>query len=222
MLRHEEFADQPAEELLELIWVRRESGDDSLAGVLGAADGNGAETLVGTLQEQSLLRVSDGRVALTESGETRARSLVRRHRLAERLLADVLNVPLTESEQAACLLEHALSPTVTDAVCTLLAHPPTCPHDQPIPPGPCCARGDDQAAPVVVALDRVEPGSTCRVVYMTPDGRRRLDKLESLGLVPGTSVRLVQKRPSLVLEVGGTSLAIERELGSTIFVRRGD
>jgi len=219
MLRHEEFLEQPAEELLELIWVRREAGDDSLTGVLQAVRGNGVDALVRDLQERSLLAVRDGKVALTEAGDARARLMVRRHRLAERLLADVLNVPLAESDEAACLLEHALSPAVTDAVCTLLAHPPTCPHGQPIPQGQCCTRGDAHAAPVVLSLDRAEPGAYLRVVYMTPDGRRRLDKLESLGLFPGTSIRLVQKRPSLVLEVGGTSLAIERELGQSIFVR---
>ena len=85
--------------------------------------------------------VSDGSavVALTERGRNKAGSIIRRHRLAERLFTDSLAMDSeTEIEQQACKFEHILSPGATDKICTFLGHPRTCPHGAPIPPGPCC------------------------------------------------------------------------------------
>ena len=85
--------------------------------------------------------VSDGSavVALTPRGRTRAGSIIRRHRLAERLFTDSLAMDSeSEIEQQACKFEHILSPGATDKICAFLGHPKTCPHGAPIPPGPCC------------------------------------------------------------------------------------
>jgi putative ABC transport system ATP-binding protein len=85
--------------------------------------------------------VSDGSavVALTPRGRNRAGSIIRRHRLAERLFTDSLAMDSeTEIEQQACKFEHILSPGATEKICTFLGHPKTCPHGAPIPPGPCC------------------------------------------------------------------------------------
>ncbi len=86
--------------------------------------------------------VGDGTliVELTPRGRERAGSIIRRHRLAERLFTDSLAMDSeTEIEQQACKFEHILSPEATDKICTFLGHPRTCPHGAPIPPGPCCA-----------------------------------------------------------------------------------
>jgi putative ABC transport system ATP-binding protein len=81
-------------------------------------------------------------VELTPRGRERAGSIIRRHRLAERLFTDSLAMDSeTEIEQQACKFEHILSPEATDKICTFLGHPRTCPHGAPIPPGPCCAAG---------------------------------------------------------------------------------
>lgn len=78
-------------------------------------------------------------VSLTPRGRTRAGSIIRRHRLAERLFTDSLALETeSEIEQQACKFEHILSPEATDKICTFLNHPRTCPHGAPIPPGPCC------------------------------------------------------------------------------------
>src|ERR1700704_6261022 len=78
-------------------------------------------------------------VELTPRGRERAASVIRRHRLAERLFTDSLAMDSeTEIEQQACKFEHILSPEATDKICTFLGHPRTCPHGAPIPPGPCC------------------------------------------------------------------------------------
>jgi len=79
-------------------------------------------------------------VALTPRGREKAGSIIRRHRLAERLFTDSLAMDSeTEIEQQACKFEHILSPGATDKICSFLGHPKTCPHGAPIPPGPCCS-----------------------------------------------------------------------------------
>jgi energy-coupling factor transporter ATP-binding protein EcfA2 len=80
-------------------------------------------------------------VELTPRGRERAGSIIRRHRLAERLFTDSLAMDSeSEIEQQACKFEHILSPEATDKICTFLGHPRTCPHGAPIPPGACCGR----------------------------------------------------------------------------------
>ncbi len=86
--------------------------------------------------------VPDGsaQVTLTPRGREKAGSIIRRHRLAERLFTDSLAMDSeTEIEEQACKFEHILSPGATDKICSFLGHPKTCPHGAPIPPGPCCA-----------------------------------------------------------------------------------
>jgi len=87
--------------------------------------------------------VGDGTliVELTPRGHERAGSIIRRHRLAERLFTDSLAMDSeSEIEEQACKFEHILSPEATDKICTFLGHPRTCPHGAPIPPGGCCGR----------------------------------------------------------------------------------
>jgi putative ABC transport system ATP-binding protein len=89
-------------------------------------------------------------VELTPRGRERAGSIIRRHRLAERLFTDSLAMDSeSEIEQQACKFEHILSPEATDKICTFLGHPRTCPHGAPIPPGACCGRSPEFAAATV-------------------------------------------------------------------------
>ena len=96
--------------------------------------------LIATLTRIGLVTVKDGEERFTPAGEERARNVIRRHRLAERLFMDVLSIrDEVEIESSACKFEHILSPDVTDRICTLLGHPLACPHGSPIPQGECCA-----------------------------------------------------------------------------------
>jgi len=97
-------------------------------------------------------------VELTPRGWERAGSIIRRHRLAERLFTDSLAMDSeSEIEQQACKFEHILSPEATDKICTFLGHPRTCPHGAPIPPGPCCGRTGDYAR-LMNKLEGVQSG----------------------------------------------------------------
>lgn len=182
-----------------------------------------ARVEAGALREavQAGLALEDSEgVTLTDSGRTGAALLARRHRLAERLLEDVLCVGDSAIEPTACEIEHFLVEEVTDSICTLLGHPRVCPHGKPIPPGACCAAGTRRASPVVEALSHLSAGESAAVAYVHTASPDRLDRLASFGLVPGTEISVHQTWPSTVVRIGETELAFDRETAEDIFVRR--
>ena len=127
---------QDFDEVLEQLWMQREG---SLHQESICFTEMQFRRLVATMSRIGLLRTKGHDVEFTIEGEVRARSVIRRHRLAERLFMDVLSIRDAVSvESNACTFEHILSPEVTDRICTFLGHPPTCPHGSPIPPGECC------------------------------------------------------------------------------------
>jgi len=134
---------QDFDEVLEQLWMLREQTFHAEPEHFTAAQYRKVVTLMTRI---GLVETRGGAVAFTRRGEERARSVIRRHRLAERLFVDVLAIRDDQSVEAdACKLEHILSPEVTDRICTFLGHPRTCPHGSPIPEGECC-RGADTAA----------------------------------------------------------------------------
>lgn len=217
---HPEFLTQPTDEVLESIWCLREEGRATLPALLARNVDSDTESLVRRLVDSGLVLLSGDRLDLAGDGEARARVIVRCHRLAERLLHDVLRIPQEQSEQTACLMEHVLSPAVADAVCAFLGHPPTSPSGNAIPDGACCAARHREVRPVVVSLRDLELGRPARIVFMAQEFHRRIDRLGAYGVVPGTVVRLRQKRPSYVLELEGTSLALDPDVAREIYVRR--
>ncbi|MBI4746096.1 MAG: metal-dependent transcriptional regulator [Deltaproteobacteria bacterium] len=119
-----------------------------------------------------------------------------------------------------CEFEHILSPEVTESVCTFLGHPPTCPHGKPIPRGKCCEKFHKEMKPLVTPLNELQPGEEGRIVFIAPKNHTRLDRLSTMGIIPGSIVRLHQKRPSFVLEIGETTLALDGEIVKEIYVKR--
>ena len=211
------------EELLETVFTEREKGRDGADGVLARAGDHAegkSEADFAELESMGLLRRDGSRLALTEPGERRAKGVVRRHRLAERLLKDLLDLAEGAMESQACEFEHILSPEVTDSVCTLLGHPPTCPHGEPIPPGPCCGTTQRTLRPLVTGLPHFEMGATGRIVFIAPKFHDRMDRLAALGVIPGSTVRLHQRSPSYVIELGETTIALDPEIAGEIFVKR--
>jgi Mn-dependent DtxR family transcriptional regulator len=91
------------------------------------------------MAELLLVELRGAEIALTNRGERRARDVVRRHRLAERLFTDSFAMQDPEVNSQACKFEHIISPELDEKICTFLGHPRTCPHGHPIPPGVCCA-----------------------------------------------------------------------------------
>ncbi|MGC3998452.1 MAG: metal-dependent transcriptional regulator [Anaeromyxobacter sp.] len=215
---------QRQEEILEAVFTEREAGRDRAEAVLAAtgadhAPGAGVGDL-DALASAGLLRRSGERVELTEEGERRARDVVRRHRLTERLFRDLLALGEQTMEAQACAFEHILSPEATDSVCTLLGHPPTCPHGKPIPPGACCGTFQRTLRPLVTGLPSFDLGATGRIVFIAPKFHDRMDRLAALGVIPGSTLRLHQRSPSYVIEVGETTIALDPEIAGEIYVKR--
>lgn len=211
------------EEILEAVFTEREAGRDEARGILAHAapehaPGAGAADL-DALAAEALVRLDGDRVLLTEEGERRARDVVRRHRLTERLFRDLLDLGEGTMEEQACEFEHILSPEATDSVCTLLGHPPTCPHGKPIPPGPCCSAYQKTVRPLVTGLQAFELGTIGRIVFIAPKFHDRMDRLAALGVIPGSLLRLRQRSPSYVIEVGETTIALDPEIASEIYVK---
>ena len=155
---------------------------------------------------------------LTPEGEKRAQAVVRRHRLTERLFRDLLSLSDAATESQACQLEHILSPEATDSVCTLLGHPPTCPHGKAIPPGTCCGAVQKTMRPLVSGLKTFDLGTPARIVFIAPKFHDRMDRLAALGVIPGSEIRLHQRSPSFVIKVGETTIALDSEIAGEIFV----
>jgi DtxR family Mn-dependent transcriptional regulator len=211
------------EELLEAVFTEREHGRSDAGGVIsraGAHAGDAGLRGLAVLEGDGLVRLDGAAVTLTDEGERRARGVVRRHRLAERLFKDLLAVSENTMENQACEFEHILSPEATDSVCTLLGHPPTCPHGKPIPPGDCCGSYQKTVRPLVTGLASFELGARARIVFIAPKFHDRMDRLAALGVVPGSEVRLHQRAPSFVIEVGETTIALDPEIAGEIFVKR--
>jgi DtxR family Mn-dependent transcriptional regulator len=167
-----------------------------------------------------LFDVEGNRVILKERGEEKAREIIRRHRLTERLLSEIFELSEGEVEQEACKLEHILSPGVTESVCTFLGHPPTCIHGKPIPRGECCAKFKKEMKPLVIPLDELGLGEEGRIVFIAPRSHQRLDRLSALGIVPGSILRMHQRNPSYVLQIGETTLALDGEVVKDIYVKK--
>jgi DtxR family Mn-dependent transcriptional regulator len=211
------------EEVLEELWTSQESGTLLTLGALGetihAGPGDGWGGVTQELVELGWVRLDDGHLCLTETGKSEAREVVRRHRLAEVLFHQVFELSMETTESEACRIEHELSPQVTEAVCSFLGHPPVCPHGRPIPPGACCALLSRRVPSLICRLIDLKPGERGRVVLMAPRHRDRLDQLSDLGVTPGAVLTLRQRKPSLVVEVDRTLLALEDEIADGIYLR---
>jgi DtxR family Mn-dependent transcriptional regulator len=206
-------------EVLEAVWTLQEQGSSTVDQVLRDAAGPVSRELLETLAAEGLLAVDDSNhVRLLPKGRMMAEQIIRRHRLAERLICDVLGSQVEDSEAAACEYEHLLAEGITNSICTLLGHPRTCPHNKPIPEGDCCRQARDEVKPIVVSCDQLRVGESARVAYLCTREHSRLLKLSALGISPGVSLRLIQKWPAYVVQCEETEIALESGVAQNIYV----
>jgi len=220
---------QPMEEVLEAAWTSMEAGETSLERLRAGARTNVSAELLAELEREDWLSIAGHRFVLTAKGHERARAIIRRHRLAERLVADVLRMGPESMEDAACAYEHLVADTITESICTLLGHPETCPHDKPIPPGACCLLARNRSeqtehagvepAPIM-RLDAASPGERLRVAFIATQSPARLDRLAAYGLTAGAVIRLVETAPAFLVECEHTQIAMERGIALEIHVVR--
>ncbi|MFQ5668891.1 MAG: metal-dependent transcriptional regulator [Acidobacteriota bacterium] len=208
------------EELAEEMWSLSERDQNERSRLIaGSKLGREvAETVLAEMDRRGMVKAHGDRIVLLPAGEGVARAVIRRHRLAEVLLGQILAVAEEDTEHTACQVEHILSAEVTDRICTFLGHPPVCPHGKPIPRGDCCAAFQKEVRPLVQPLSTLPIGRQGRIVFITPALYRRLDRLVTLGLEPGGRVRLQQNHPAVIVQIGETSVALDREICGEIYV----
>ena len=173
--------------------------------------------MVKKLANKGLLSHTEKGVCLTEEGKSIAKKVIRRHRLSERLLTDVLGFKWDEVHDEACRLEHAISPEMEERIAKSLGDPKTCPNGHPIP---------DKDG--VFVKEKVRPLSEIKasgrgiIVSVFEEDPRMLKYLASLGLIPGVCVRVEEVAPfggPLIVCVSGSRYALGREVASKIKVK---
>ncbi len=209
------------EQYLETILELEESGIVPLRARiverLGVSAPAVSETVKRLEREGYLTLDADRVMHLTETGRAYATSMLRRHRLAELLLVDILKVPWSQVHEEACRLEHAISDTLEAHLVELLGDPGTCPHGNPIPgsanlvdPGP------------LQTLSSVEVGRACVVRRIDEHLQTQLDRmrmLESAHLMPGQKVTLARLAAGrLTLDVEGVAVELEADVAAEVYV----
>jgi len=203
---------------MEALWYLTEENDLSLERLRNLVDVTFNDEIIGYLTNEQLIQVQGKKIELTPNGYEQAKQIVRCHRLAERLLADVLGMPLKEMEQGACEFEHILAPEIVDSICTLLGHPSECPHGLKIPEGKCCSQARETLTSAIVPLSKVQVGDQVKVCYINTKSDSRIHKLCHFGIIPGAHIKVHQKSPSFVVQHENTQIAIEQDIADEIFV----
>lgn len=204
-----------AEEILERLWTELVEEKKERCDVSILKDDDSLRELV----DLDCVEIKDNQITLTPKGTEEAKSCVRRHRLAERLLADVLDLKKKLVHQTSCQFEHLLHKGLDDDICTLLGHPKTCPHGRPIPEGECCRDFRKELTKLISPLSELLPNEKGKIAYIHTEDRHILKKLMSMGTLPGVSITLLQRFPSYVFQIGKSQFAIDKELASHIYVR---
>ena len=156
------------------------------------------------------------RIILTREGQKLAAGILRRHRLSERLLTDVLGLPWDRVHEEAMRLEHSLTPEAEARLESLLNHPETCPHGAPIP-----VPDTSPPPPATRTLDRVVAGTQVRIEQVTEEDGALLRYLASLGLFPQARLTVEEVAPfggPLLVRVNGARYAIGRDVAAKILV----
>jgi len=225
MHAHFEAGERPSETVemyLQTVYRLRENEGvartSAIAQSLGISMGAVTNTLA-SLERQGLVRRKAYRgVELTASGEAIALRVLRKHRLAERLLTEVLGMKWSEVHEVACRLEHAITDNVVEALERLLKNPRTCPHGNPIPD----ATGKFRQANAE-PLTMLKPAQEAVLVSIASETGALLRYLASLRLIPGVRLEVEEKAPfngPVMVKVRGSRYALGQQVASLIKVRR--
>lgn len=158
-------------------------------------------------------------IMLTEEGEKQAIEVIRKHRLAEKFLVDVLGIPWEEVHEDACRFEHIMSDRVADALEGFLKHPSFCPHGHPIPDKAGKIKADKN-----IKLSEMSANESCEIIKVAENSPELLRYLAALKLFPNTTVKIEQVAPfngAFLVRIGDSSYALGREIADKIWVQKG-
>jgi DtxR family transcriptional regulator, Mn-dependent transcriptional regulator len=172
--------------------------------------------MIRRLEIDGLVNVADGRIGLTTAGMTLAEQVVRRHRLAERFLTDMLGLSWADAHREAGKWEHVISDAVEEALIRVLQDPTTCPHGNPIP-------GSLYEAPDAQPLSGVLVGAAFTVSRIPEElefSPGLLEFLEDATLTPGKSGRVTACAPdgTITVDMAGRSIGVGAFAGARILV----
>jgi DtxR family transcriptional regulator, iron-dependent repressor len=212
----------PVEEYLQTIESLANEGAPVIQARIAERMGKSAPSVSEMLDRLTLDGYVDrtGRkITLTERGRTIAQSVIRKHRLAERLLVDVIGLPWHLVHEEAGRWEHVMSDEVEERLVILLGDPGTCPHGNPIP------GSVHPATPVArqVSLAEVAPGDRVRFERLTEEVEQdgaTLRYLSDAEFIPGVTATVALRGPdgTLLLDLGGRTLALGSDLCRKLFV----
>jgi DtxR family Mn-dependent transcriptional regulator len=175
-----------------------------------------ASEMLRRLEYQGYVRgARDDGFHLTSAGGAKATKVVRRLRLAERLLTDVLNMDISKVYDEACKMEHVISDEVEDRLAVVLGHPTTCPHGLPIP-------GETEELTPADSLLELDPGRSARVAAVPEEDSAMVAYLSELGLIPAASVTVADVAPfngPVTVMLNGSRQPISREVAARIRIR---
>jgi len=209
----------PVEEYLETIFALEEEGipviQARLAERLGTAAPSVSEML-DRLEADGLIARSARQIAMTDKGAALAEGVVRKHRLAERLLVDVIGLDWDKAHVEAGRWEHVISDDVEERLVVLLGNPTTCPHGNPIP-------GVERHGPEQRRLAEAQPGERIRLERITESVEHDAESLSYLGdhgLTPGITARIEARAPdgTLTLAIDGTTVALGPAMTRRMYV----
>ncbi|MSM40932.1 MAG: transcriptional regulator [Geobacter sp.] len=210
---------EKAEEILEAMWIAIEEegkGFVEIDSLSVPAD----DPAYRELTSLAMVEIREGRIYYRPEGREAGRETIRRHRLAERLIMDVLDIRGDSGEDKACQFEHLLDQGVDTKLCTMLNHPSTCPHGKPIPPGDCCEAARQTGDLGVVPLTELKSGEEGDIAYLQSGDDKKMQKLMALGVLPGNRIRLLQTFPSYIFRVGFSEFAVDTAMAREIIVRK--
>jgi len=209
----------PVEEYLETIFALEEEGipviQARLAERLDKAAPSVSEML-DRLEADGLIARTGRRISMTPSGRALAEGVVRKHRLAERLLVDIIGLDWDKAHIEAGRWEHVISDDVEARLVVLLDNPTTCPHGNPIPG--VAPDGASQRR-----LAEAQPGESVRLVRVTESVEHEADSLTYLGdhgLTPGTTAVVQSRAPdgTLTLVLGDAAIALGPAMTERMFI----
>ena len=210
-----------SKEYLEAIFELEEEGQRVVQARIGERLGLAAATVsegVKRLVTDGHVTIEHRDIALTSSGRDLAETLVRRHRLAERMLVDILGIPWHLCHHQAEDWEKVMTPEVEDAILDKLEGEATCPHGNPIPGAPSSIRWSD-----LKSVAQMEAGETARLTRLLEDIELDGDVLKYLEqhrLMPGYDITLVDVAPdgTRTFEVDGDRVALGQKLSDNLWV----
>lgn len=221
MDEHSAPARAEAAEMILLTLVRAEENGtpltrDDLARELNGLPASDLQSLI----SQSLIALDGDALTLTAAGRARAIALLRRHRLVERHLTDVVGLDWTRAHEEADKLEHLVSAEEEKTLAVQLGNPATCPHGNPIPDA---VRGEPtttrMALTALAECAAHTRGVIARINAETPDALRHL---ATLGLLPDVAVVVENQAPfggPVLVRVGHSHYALGRDLATRIWIK---